>query len=84
MMVNKTLKNSWPDKLDKACRDTTNGETHGVLIGPHASNVLAELLLTKIDAELREEKRIGNLLDTLMTITAMCKLIVKAKFFCLA
>lgn len=40
--------------------------------------------ITLIDAELREEKRIGNLLDTLMTITAMCKLIVKAKFFCLA
>jgi retron-type reverse transcriptase len=57
MMVNKTLKNSWPDKLDKACRDTTNGETHGVLIGPHASNVLSELLLTKIDAELRKEKQ---------------------------
>lgn len=57
MMVNKTLKNSWPDKLDKACRDTTNGETHGVLIGPHASNVLSELLLTKIDAELRGEKK---------------------------
>ena len=43
---------SWSKKLDKALQSTTNGETHGVLIGPHASNVVSELLLTPVDRAL--------------------------------
>lgn len=29
-----------------------DGQTHGLLIGPHASNLLAEMILCAIDAEL--------------------------------
>ena len=41
--------NVWYNKIDKACQNCTYGETHGILIGPHASNLIAEIILTKID-----------------------------------
>lgn len=41
--------NQWYNKLDKACSSMKNGETHGLLIGPHASNLLSEIILTSID-----------------------------------
>ncbi len=40
------------DQLDKACRQTKNGETHGLIIGPHASNLISEIILVKVDNEL--------------------------------
>ena len=42
----------WYNKLDKACQQVRNGETHGLLIGPHASNMLAEIILVAVDSEL--------------------------------
>ncbi|MBP7212851.1 MAG: RNA-directed DNA polymerase [Anaerolineaceae bacterium] len=42
----------WVNTLDKLTGNTTNQETHGLLIGPHASNLLSELILTRIDQEL--------------------------------
>lgn len=42
---------SW-NELDAFVRYTQNNETHGILIGPHASNVLSEIILTKIDSAL--------------------------------
>lgn len=48
-------KKTWPEKLDKALQSTTNGETHGVLIGPHSSNVVSEILLTPVDEALINE-----------------------------
>lgn len=42
----------WYNLIDKACSDMRNGETHGLLIGPHASNLLAEIILTSVDKEL--------------------------------
>ena len=38
--------------LDKVTRDTRDGQSNGLLIGPHASNVLSEIVLTDIDREL--------------------------------
>lgn len=40
------------NRIDKACSNMRNGETHGLLIGPHASNLLAEIILTVVDKEL--------------------------------
>lgn len=40
------------DQLDKACRQTKNGETHGLIIGPHVSNLISEIILVKVDNEL--------------------------------
>ena len=42
----------WYNQLDKACQDIKNGETHGLLIGPHASNLISELILTVVDKRL--------------------------------
>lgn len=42
----------WFNQLDFYVRGTTNGETHGILIGPHVSNVLSEIILVCIDNEL--------------------------------
>lgn len=43
----------WYNEIDKACRLVRNGETHGLLIGPHSSNLLAEIILTAVDHKLR-------------------------------
>ena len=47
-----TRDNVWYNRLDKLCSDMRNGETHGLLIGPHASNLLAEIVLTAVDKRL--------------------------------
>lgn len=43
------------NKIDLETRNTTNGETHGILIGPHTSNLLSEIILCRIDEELSRE-----------------------------
>lgn len=35
--------------LDKVTRGTRDGQTNGLLIGPHPSNVVSEIILTRID-----------------------------------
>ncbi len=35
--------------LDRATQCTHDGQTNGLLIGPHASNLIAEILLTSVD-----------------------------------
>ena len=42
----------WYNKIDAACSTLKNGETHGLLIGPYASNLLSEIILTTIDKKL--------------------------------
>lgn len=42
----------WYNQIDKACQNVKNGETHGLLIGPHASNLISELILTAVDKHL--------------------------------
>ena len=38
--------------LDKVTQGTRDGQTNGILIGPHASNVISEIILTRIDDEM--------------------------------
>ena len=40
------------NRLDRCACNMNYGETHGLLIGPHASNLLAETILTSVDKEL--------------------------------
>lgn len=40
---------TWYNRIDHACSDMRNGETHGLIIGPHASNLLSEIILTVVD-----------------------------------
>lgn len=42
----------WYNNIDRETQYSTNGETHGLLIGPHSSNVLSEIILCAIDEEL--------------------------------
>lgn len=39
----------WWNQIDQITRNCKFGETHGLLIGPHASNLLAEIVLVAID-----------------------------------
>ncbi len=49
-------KRMWYNAIDTACSNMKNGETHGLLIGPHASNLLAEIILTKVDRILYDKE----------------------------
>lgn len=45
----------WSDDIDEKTRNTKYGETSGILIGPHASNVISEIILCRIDSTLVNE-----------------------------
>lgn len=49
---NKDEKELWYNKLDTYVLNIKNGETNGLLIGPHTSNLLSELILCRIDQTL--------------------------------
>lgn len=51
---NSNNQKKWYNKLDFFTRNLKNRETHGFLIGPHASNILSEIILTAIDYELKK------------------------------
>lgn len=56
--VAKTNRNNdtlWYNKIDAACSTLKNGETHGLLIGPYASNLLSEVILTVVDKQLYDK-----------------------------
>lgn len=46
---------NWYNNIDYACQKMRNGETHGILIGPHISNLISGILLTSVDKELRDK-----------------------------
>ena len=52
---NKTNKNEWYNKIDSFSQNLKDRETHGFLIGPHASNLLSEIILTSIDYKLAKK-----------------------------
>lgn len=52
---NKSVKQHWSSLLDASLMATTYGETHGILIGPHSSNLISEIILTAIDAKMLEK-----------------------------
>jgi len=41
--------------VDLATRNTRDTQTNGLLIGPHASNLISEIILTQIDASLQNK-----------------------------
>lgn len=55
--------NEWYNKIDALCRATKSGETHGVLIGPHASNLISEIILCSVDESLSKYKYVRNIDD---------------------
>lgn len=45
----------WHNDIDKYTMNIKNGETHGILIGCHASNLLSEIILVAVDKKMREK-----------------------------
>lgn len=41
--------------IDRCTQNTRDGQTNGLLIGPHASNIISEIILTSIDCELQKK-----------------------------
>lgn len=60
-----TDKNEWFNQIDLYTRNLKQGETNGVLIGPHSSNLISEIILVAIDSELTQQgfKYIRNVDD---------------------
>lgn len=50
------FKDYWTNQIDYYTRNLKYGETNGVLIGPHSSNFISEIILTCIDNELIKKK----------------------------
>ena len=50
--ANKKDSDKWYNQIDKSVQLTTDCQTHGLLIGPHTSNLISELILCAIDEEL--------------------------------
>lgn len=48
-------KELWPNDLDVISRSIKDAETNGLLIGPHSSNIISEIILTQIDCALQEK-----------------------------
>lgn len=48
-------KSAWYNQIDHFAQISKNGETHGLLIGPHTSNLLSEIILCKIDEALNQK-----------------------------
>lgn len=46
---NQSNHDEWYNQLDYFTRNIKHGETHGLLIGPHVSNLLSEIILVKVD-----------------------------------
>lgn len=44
----------WCNDLDEAVRNSKSGETNGLLIGPHTSNIISEIILTNVDGSLEK------------------------------
>jgi hypothetical protein len=60
-----TDKNEWFNLIDFYTRNLKHGETNGVLVGPHSSNLISEIILVTVDYELTQQgfKFIRNIDD---------------------
>ena len=52
---NRDGEDAWPNDLDIISRSVKDGETNGLLIGPHSSNIISEIILTQIDCKLQDK-----------------------------
>ena len=48
-------KQHWANNIDLALRLCSSGETHGIIVGPHASNLISEIILVVVDKELLDK-----------------------------
>ena len=55
--------NKWFNQIDKYQRLINRDETNGIPIGPASSNIICELILAKIDKELKEDFKFIRYID---------------------
>lgn len=48
----KAKRKDWGDALDEYLRQIKDKETNGIFIGPHASNLVSEIILTRVDKKM--------------------------------
>lgn len=46
-------KNLWGNNIDRALRELNDNQTHGILVGNAISRIISEIILCKIDAEIK-------------------------------
>jgi len=51
----KKFAKEWFNKYDELTRKIKNNETNGILVGPHTSNLISEIVLVSIDLELEKK-----------------------------
>ena len=51
--------------IDKCTQNTKDRQTNGILIGPHASSIISEIILTRVDCDLQSKgyKKINRHID---------------------
>ena len=54
LLCNHEKNEVWPNDLDTISRSIKDGETNGLLIGPHTSNIISEIILTQVDVALQQ------------------------------
>ena len=59
----KRIRGAWYNELDHRVQYMKDKETHGLLIGPHASNIISEILLCKIDSKLTQKWKYVRYID---------------------
>lgn len=74
----KNTREGWHNKLDAAARRTIRDETLGIPVGPGTSNIIAELILGKVDQSLADEFRYGGQ----SPINGMSRFIDDYTFYC--
>jgi len=52
--INQRNNSIWYNQLDFYTRALKDNETHGILIGPHSSNLISEIILVAVDDELKQ------------------------------
>lgn len=61
--ANQTDRLKWYNKIDYYTRAMKDNETHGILIGPHSSNLISEIILCAIDFELTSKYKYTRQID---------------------
>jgi sugar phosphate isomerase/epimerase len=71
-------KGEWFNQLDEKLRKIKRNETQGVAIGPGTSNILSEIILARVDAQLAKEFTYIRYIDD---YTAYCETEEEAQKF---
>ncbi|WP_180382206.1 RNA-directed DNA polymerase [Campylobacter concisus] len=56
-------KMEWYNQIDEKTRWLNNNETHGILIGPHTSNLISEIILVAVDSTMSKKYKYVRKID---------------------